>query len=65
MAATLGVTTITRILPTITMISLIAGAILFLIILPFVMLIWGNATFIMQVLVFVAGLWIASKFMNG
>lgn len=63
-AITSTVTSITRVIPEITLVSLIAGAILFLILLPFVMLIFGNATFIVQVLVFIAGMWIASKFLN-
>ena len=63
-AVTSTITSITRVIPEITLVSLIAGAILFLILLPFVMLIFGNATFIVQVLVFIAGMWIASKFLN-
>lgn len=59
------VTSVTRIFPEITILSLIAGAIIFLILLPFVLLILGNITFVGQVLVFIAGMWIASKFING
>lgn len=56
--------TVTRIFPEITIVSLIAGVLLFLILLPFVVLILGNLTFVGQVLTFIAGLWIASIFIN-
>ena len=58
------ITSITRIVPEITIVSLIAGAIIFLVLLPFVLLILGNITFVGQVLVFIAGMWIASVFIN-
>ena len=57
--------TITQFIPEITIVSLIAGILIFLILLPFIILIWGNITFVGQVLTFIAGLWIASIFTKG
>lgn len=54
----------TKIFPEITIVSIILGLILFLILLPFLVLIWTNITAVGQILVFVAGVWIASKFLD-
>lgn len=61
---TSGVTTITRIFPEITIVSIIAGLIIFLILLPFLALMWGNLTVIGQIIAFISGLWIAAKFVG-
>mgnify|MGYP001597995887 CR=1 FL=1 len=53
-----------RIFPEVTIISLIAGSIIFLILLPFLFLIWANITFVGQALAFIFGVWIASTFIN-
>ena len=52
---------ITRIFPEITIVSIILGAIIFLILLPFLALIWTNFTAFGQILTFIAGVWVASK----
>lgn len=63
-AITSTITTVTRTFPEITIVSLIAGVLMFLILLPFLVFIFGNLTFVGQVLTFIAGLWIASIFIN-
>ena len=55
---------ITRIFPEVTIVSIILGVLIFLILLPFFVLIWTNFTAFGQILTFILGVWIASKFLE-
>jgi len=57
--------TITTIVPQITLISVGIGIIIFLVLFPVISFIWTNITAIGQIGLFILGVWVASKFLQG